>query len=169
MALLQLKLETLNSKAFAPFGDVIEVSDDNTIIAINYGLTERHHDLANVDVGEAGKPLISLFRSQPVSLPFQIKVMERHPLGSQAFMGLSGNPYLVVVAPRGDFDAGALRAFVAQAQQGVNYHPGTWHHYCLGLNTTNDFLVVDRGGDGPNCDEETIPQELIITVDYQAP
>jgi ureidoglycolate lyase len=166
MALMQLKLEALDREAFAAFGEVIEISCDNTIIPINYGLTERHHDLAQVDVGEDGKALISLFRTRPVSLPFQVKVMERHPLGSQAFMALTGNPYLVVVAPPGKFDAGALRAFIAQAHQGVNYRAGTWHHYCLGLYDNNDFLVVDRGGDGPNCDEVTIPEDLIITIDF---
>ena len=167
MSVLQLKLETLDREAFAAFGDVIEISAENTIIPINYGLTERHHDLANVDVGEDGKALISLFRTQPVSLPFQVKVMERHPQGSQAFMALSGNPYLVVVAPAGEFDVESQRAFIAQAHQGVNYARGTWHHYCLGLHASNDFLVVDRGGEGPNCDEVTIPEDLTITVSYQ--
>ncbi len=166
MADIQLKLEPLSREAFAPFGDVIEISEDNTVIPINYGLTERHHDLANVDVGEDGKAIISLFRTQAASLPFQVKVMERHPLGSQAFMVLTGNPYLVVVATAGEFDPWALRAFIAQANQGVNYHKGTWHHYCLGLNIGNDFLVVDRGGEAPNCDEVNIPEDLIITVNH---
>ena len=79
--------------------------------------------------------------------------MERHPLGSQAFMPLSGHPYVVVVAPAGDFNASLLRAFLASPQQGVNYARGTWHHYCLGLSAVNDFLVLDRGGEGDNCDE----------------
>ncbi len=164
---INLKLEPLSPEAFAPFGDVIEISADNNIIPINYGLTERHHDLAKVDVGDdGGKAIISLFRTKAATLPVQVKVMERHPLGSQAFMVLTGNPYLVVVAPAGEFEPTALRAFIAQAHQGVNYHKGTWHHYCLGLNVGNDFLVVDRGGEGANCDEVNIPENLTITVNH---
>lgn len=167
MAVIELKLEPLSREAFALYGDVIEVSGDNKVIPINYGLTERHHDLANIDVADdGGKAIISLFRTQPITMPFQVKVMERHPLGSQAFMPLSGNPYVLVVAPAGEFDPAELRAFTAQPQQGVNYHKGTWHHYCLGLNTQNDFLVVDRGGEGPNCDEVTIDGDMTITVNY---
>ena len=168
MTAIELKLEPLTREAFAPYGDVLEVCEGNRVIPINYGLTERHHDLATVDVSDGGgKAIISLFRAQAVSLPFQVKVMERHPLGSQAFMVLNGNPYLVLVAPPGEFDPTALRAFFALPHQGVNYHKGTWHHYCLALNTGNDFIVVDRGGKGANCDEVTIPEEFTIMVKHQ--
>lgn len=161
----ELKLEPLSAEAFAPYGDVIEVSARNHVIPINYGMTARHHDLAQVDVGDdGGSAIISIFRTEPIQLPFAIKLMERHPKGSQTFMPLSGNPYVIVVAPAGELDPGALRAFIAQRDQGVNYHKGTWHHYCLGLNCSNDFLVVDRGGDGDNCDEVKLPDGLEIHV-----
>ena len=167
MARIELKLEPLTPEAFAPFGDVMEVSDTNQIIPINYGKTERHHKLAKVDVSDGnGEAIISIFHSDPVQLPFQIEVMERHPLGSQAFMPLTGNPYVVVVAKAGELDPKKLHAFIAQSHQGVNYHKGTWHHYCLGLNVSNDFLVVDRGGKGSNCDEVELPKELEIYVDH---
>ena len=167
MARIDLKLEPLTAQAFAPYGDVMEVREDNKIIPINYGKTERHHDLARVDVAdEDGAAIISLFRSVPTQLPFQVKIMERHPLGSQAFMPLSGNPYLVLVAPAGELEPSQIRAFFVQTSQGVNYHKGTWHHYCLGLNISNDFLVVDRGGEGANCDEIELPEELEIYVNH---
>ncbi len=167
MARVELEPEPLTRELFAPYGDVIEVSDSNERITINYGLTERHHKLAVPDVTEGnGWPMISIFRSQPIQLPFKIQVMERHPLGSQAFMPLSGNRYLVVVAPAGDLDVAMLRAFVAEPNQGVNYHKGTWHHYCLSLRERSDFLVVDRGGEEQNCDELTLDDDhgvIIIT------
>ena len=167
MSRTELKLEPLTRTVFAPYGDVIEVGESNEIIPINYGMTERHHDLAGVDVeDEGGRAVISIFRTRPIELPFPIKVMERHPLGSQAFMPLTGESYVVVVAPPGDFDPTQLRAFIASASQGVNYHKGTWHHYCLGLNSSSDFLVIDRGGEGHNCDEVQIPTELEIVVDH---
>jgi len=167
MPRIDLKLEPLTAEAFAHYGDVMDVSESNKIIPINYGKTERHHDLATVDVGdEHGKAIISLFRSEPAQLPIRVKIMERHPLGSQAFMPLSGNPYVVIVAEAGELDTNHLRAFFARADQGVNYHKGTWHHYCLGLNIRNDFLVIDRGGEGHNCDEIEIPEELEIYVNH---
>jgi ureidoglycolate lyase len=62
------------------------------------------------------------------------------------------NPYLIVVSPAGEFDINNIEVFIANANQGVNYHKGTWHHFCLALNSESDFLVVDRGGAGDNCD-----------------
>lgn len=165
MKLVDLTVEPLTAQAFAPFGDVIEVRADNRVIPINYGLTQRHHDLANLDVAEGGgKAIVSIFRTQPVSLPFQVKIMERHPLGSQTFVMLTRNPFLVVVAPAGEFNSAQLRAFRAAPGQGVNYHKGVWHHYCLGLNEQNDFLVVDREGSGDNCDEVAVSEDLTITL-----
>lgn len=165
MPSLELVPQLLTPEAFAPFGDVIEVGSHNRVIPINYGLTERHHDLAGVDVADGGgTAIVSIFRTQPVTLPFEVKIMERHPLGSQAFVMMTGNPFLVLVAPAGEFDPSALRAFRAQPGQGVNYHKGVWHHYCLGLNAVNDFLVVDREGEGDNCDEIALPDDLTLTL-----
>ncbi|TDA86513.1 ureidoglycolate lyase, partial [Halomonas marinisediminis] len=90
-----------------------------------------------------GAPIISLFRSTPLAQPISLRIMERHPLGSQAFYPLSPRPYLVVVAPPGDFDADKVKAFLAQPGQGVNYHKGVWHHFCLALEDVSDFLVID--------------------------
>jgi ureidoglycolate lyase len=79
--------------------------------------------------------------------------MERHPLGSQAFVPLGEVRYAVVVAPAGELDPTQLRAFWVNAGQGVNYAKGVWHHPLLAFDRVSDFLVVDRGGQQPNCDE----------------
>ena len=148
-----LQMERLTRAAFAPFGDVIEL-DGARHFPINGGTTERYHDLATVDVGEqGGRPLISLFRGQPRTLPIGIAMMERHPLGSQAFLPLAQTSYLVVVAPAGEFDPVQMRAFWTEGWQGVNYAKGIWHHPLLALERVSDFVVVDRGGDARNCDE----------------
>ena len=160
-----LKLQALTAKAFAPYGDVIELREDNQILKINYGKTQRHHGLAKVDVDDAkGFALINLFESQHITLPFRIEVMERHPLGSQAFIPLSGNPYVVVVGKAGEFCVDELQAFLAGPGQGVNYHKGTWHHYCLPLDENSVFAVVDRGGDGDNCDEINIADDYRLVI-----
>lgn len=148
-----LQVERLTRAAFAPFGDVIEL-DGARHFAINGGTTERYHDLANVDVTErGGRALINLFRAQPRALPVDITMMERHPLGSQAFVPLVQGRYLVVVAPPGQFDPARMRAFWTDTWQGVNYAKGVWHHPLLALDRASDFVVIDRGGEGNNCDE----------------
>jgi ureidoglycolate lyase len=164
---MNIQLQPLTADAFKPYGDVIDVSANNQIIPINYGLTHRHHNLANIDVtDQGGKAIVNIFRSQPIALPFQVRIMERHPLGSQAFMPLGGKPYVVVVAPAGEFNSGALQAFLASPEQGVNYHKGTWHHYCLVLESESDFLVIDRGGEGSNCDEVTLDDNAVVYIDH---
>ena len=157
--------QPLTKDAFAAYGDVIEANNESQHFAINYGCTERYHDLAQIDVNQqGGKALVSIFRSRPKQQPIKIELMERHPLSSQAFMPLSNNPYLVVVAPAGEFNQKAIIAFIAQHDQGVNYHAGTWHHFSLALNEQSDFLVIDRGGKGDNCDEVNLEHPIHIVL-----
>lgn len=160
---LKLSVEVLTREAFAPFGDVIEATDAVHHYSINGGNTERYHDLARLDPGPEGRVIVSIFRGQPRALPFEVRMMERHPLGSQAFMPLSGRPYLVVVSaadetPRAD----TLRVFLASGNQGVNYARGVWHHPLLTLEAVSDFLVIDRQGEGPNCDEVSLARSGVI-------
>jgi ureidoglycolate lyase len=151
---LALDVQPLTREAFAPFGEVIEASDDARHFTINAGNTERYHDLANIDPGPDGRVIVSLFRGQPRPLPFTVSMMERHPLASQAFIPMSGKPYLVVVAPAGNPPAAEdLKVFLARGDQGVNYATGVWHHPLLALEMVSDFIVVDRSGPGHNCDE----------------
>jgi ureidoglycolate lyase len=159
-----LTLELLTREAFAPFGDVIEL-DGARHFPINGGTTERFHDLARVDVGSdgGGRPLINVFRGQPRVQPVEISMMERHPLGSQAFLPLGGVKYLIVVAPAGEFDPAGLRAFHTRGWQGVNYARGVWHHPLIVLEREGDFIVVDRGGSEPNCDEIDLPERYVLS------
>lgn len=160
-----LHVEPLTAAAFAPFGDVMEASGHAPAMPINYGNTLRFHDLATLDLAaEGGRAGLSIFRSKPVPLPFTLEVMEYHPKSSQAFMPLSGRPYLVIVAPKGRFDAGKLCGFHAQAHQGVNYHAGTWHHFSLALEAESDFLVVDRIATDDNCVEHRLTDAEKVTL-----
>lgn len=153
----------LTSEAFCVFGDVIEASANANDFSINDGFTQRYHDLAKVDVNDnQGHAIISIFRSTPLAQPIAIKMMERHPYGSQAFIPMGEAPYLVVVAPAGKFNINSIEVFIANSNQGVNYHKGTWHHFCLALVSESDFLVVDRDGEGGNCDVLELDGSLII-------
>lgn len=159
----KLRVEALTKQAFAPFGDVIELEGAKQI-PINLGTTIRFHDLAKIDIAdESGRPLVNLFRGEPRSLPFEVKMLERHPLGSQAFVPLNDKPYLVVVAPAGELDESKIRAFVTSGWQGVNYAKGVWHHPLLALGEVTDFIVVDRGGDGLNLNEQDLKESLRLT------
>ena len=160
---LTLEIKPLTREAFAPFGEVVEASDAVRHFTINAGNTERYHDLANIEPGPDGRVIVSIFRGQPRSLPFTVQMMERHPLASQAFVPMSGRPYLVVVAPAGaPPGVEDLKVFLARGDQGVNYATGVWHHPLLALEGVCDLLVVDRSGPGHNCDEVQLDRHGVI-------
>jgi ureidoglycolate lyase len=149
-----LELMPLTHEAFVSFGDVIEY-EGRDFFHINDKMVERYHDLARVDTQESGgRTLISWLRANPNTFPSTVKFVERHQLSSQAFIPLDTNPFVVVVAPRGDtVKVSDLRAFVTNGRQGVNYHRGVWHHVLLVPRRAMQFIVVDRGGPERNCDE----------------
>ncbi len=143
---ITLPVAPLHADTFGLFGDVIEAGAKARQYAINQGFATRFHDLARVDVGD-GKVLLNVFRALPRSLPMQLQVMERHPLGSQAFVAMAELPFLVVVAPPApELVLTDIRCFRAEAGQGVNYAKGVWHHPLVAIGRDCDFLVIDRGG-----------------------
>ena len=147
-------IEALTAEAFADFGDVIEAHESDGF-GINQGYTWRHHKLATVKTDQPkDDAIISIFSSKSRPAPIAITMMERHPLGSQAFMPLTATPFLVVVAKAGPEPKLAdIRAFVSNGKQGVNYSTGVWHHPLLILAPEQNFLVVDRAGKGNNLNE----------------
>ena len=160
-----IQLKPLTREYFASFGDVIDICDSNHIISINDGLANRHHDLATVDVSDHnGQAIISIIDTNRTLLPLRVSVMECHPIGSQAFMPIGDSPYIVLVAPAGEFDADQLQGFLAQSNQGINYAKGTWHHACISHIQPNQFLVVDRGGKGENCNFVALPKTSNIVI-----
>ena len=157
MSAVPLDVRPLTRALFAPFGDVIETEGAERRL-INGGTTERFHDLAKVVAeGEDARVLVSIFRGQPFALPVDIRMLERHPFGSQAFVPLDRRPFLVVVAPDEDGRPGIPLAFLARSDQGVNYGPNVWHHPLVALEAASEFLVVDRGGPGNNLEEYFLP------------
>ena len=146
-----MKIEPLTKAGFSPFGEVIEI-DGAQHFPINQGFAERFNDLALVDVGDVN---ISIVVANPRPRPIAIRLMERHPLGSQIFYPLQDRPWLVVVC--GDpKDRTSFRAFSATGRQGINYARNAWHHPLLVLDADSRFLVVDRKGPGANLEEVPI-------------
>lgn len=148
-----IAIEPLTPEAFAPFGQVIQIEGANHY-PINAGMTQRYHDLARIELGGVhARPLISILRGQPYQLPLSLKLMERHPLGSQAFYPLTALPFLVSVALDENGMPAQLRCFITAPRQGINLAMNTWHGVLTPLQQECDFLVVDRGGDGNNLEE----------------
>jgi len=157
-----IAIDPLTTEAFGPFGDVIERRGDPSF-PINDGMCDRYHDLAKLDfAGADARPIISIGHGRPYALPLTLSMVERHPLGSQAFIPLTDRPFLVVVAPDIGGVPGTPLAFLSNGRQGVNYHRNTWHGVLTPLDVEGDFLIVDRGGSGENLEEYFFKEPFLI-------
>ncbi len=163
--------QTLTAEAFSQFGEVIDLDVNDfalneglQVMDINEGLTKRYHALSTVDTSdEGGRPIISIFHTQPISLPHQIIEMERHPIGSQAFIPLGNQPYYVLCAPTSDtVNVSDLQLFITNGRQGVNLAKNTWHHYQLVLGKAASYLVIDRQGKGSNLEVVEVQGEAWV-------
>lgn len=155
--------QTIIAEAFAPFGDLLETSGDPEKW-INRGKCGRFHDRANLDFtdGQAG---ISLFKSELASLPLTLEMLERHPLGSQAFIPMSYDAFLVVVAQDTGKGPGKPRAFLTEPGQAINFHRNTWHGVLTPIAGSGLFAVVDRIGAGENLEEHWFETPYRVVAD----
>ncbi|MEM9148047.1 MAG: ureidoglycolate lyase [Pseudomonadota bacterium] len=157
-----LLAEPLTAAAFKPFGEVIALGSVPPL-SINEGRCRRYTDLAHLDVAE-GRVGLSLFQAEIRGVPLPVGLLERHPLGSQAFLPLGGSECLVVVAPDIGGRPGDPVAFHARADQGVNYARGTWHGVLAPISGSGLFAVVDRIGAGANLEEVRLNPGLRISL-----
>lgn len=157
---LDIHAEPLTPEAFAPFGDVLEAEGAPDRI-INQGLCGRFHDRARLDFG-GGRAGISVFRAEPRQLPYRLDLVERHPLGSQAFLPMSLDPFLVIVAEGQEPTPGRIRAFLTRPGQGVNLLRNCWHGVLTPLHAPGLFAVVDRIGEGQNLEEHWLPEPRTV-------
>lgn len=162
---MRLDARPLTRAAFAPFGDVLDAEGWDGHYPINAGKCERYHALAQADAaGQDGRIILSIFKATPYAFPLVLTMMERHPLGSQAFMPLSPRPFLVVVAHDDGGRPAQPHAFLTGAGQGVNYPRNLWHGVLTPIGDPQDFLVVDRTGEGSNLEEFHFeaPYEIVL-------
>ena len=151
----------LTAEAFAPFGDVLDCAGAPDKI-INAGLCGRFHDRAQLDFGADGRAGISLFNAEPRALPYELPLLERHPEGSQAFVPMHRNEWLVIVAEGSDPVPGEVHAFLVPPGVAVNFHRGTWHGVLTPLSAPGLFAVIDRIGETANLDEYPLPEPVRI-------
>ena len=152
----------ITKENFSKFGDMITTNDIKPL-EINNGYAKRFDGIANVDTSkDNGETIISIFSALKRSFPMKIDMMEKHPLGSQAFVPMKETTFLVFVAPKGNKpDLNKIEAFIVPPGIGVNYNPGTWHFPLISTENMN-FLVIDRKGSGDNLVIENLDKEEIV-------
>ena len=151
-----IQIQPLTQESFSAFGDVIE-KENHDFFAINQGLTQRYHALSVAQIsGDNTAVGMSIFHNScATEIPFKIDMLERHPHGSQSFIPLQQQKFIIIVALPLDQtqpNEQKIYAFLSNGKQGVTYHQGVWHHPLITLEAESDFLVVDRIGGGQNCD-----------------
>lgn len=151
-----VQIQPLTQENFSAFGDVIE-KENHDFFSINQGLTQRYHALSVAQItGDHVALGMSIFHNLcATQIPFKIDMLERHPHGSQSFIPLQQQKFIIIVALPLDQkqpNEQQIYAFLSNGKQGVTYHQGVWHHPLISLEAKSDFLVVDRIGGGQNCD-----------------
>ena len=152
----------ISKSNFSAYGDLISTDDINPM-DINAGYAKRFDDLANVDTSiDGGKTVVSIFSALKRTFPMKIGMMEKHPLGSQAFMPMKETTFLSFVAPTGESpEISKIQSFIIPPKTGINYKPGIWHFPLISTEDT-DFLVVDRKGSGKNIIIHKFEKEKIV-------
>ena len=160
-----IKPVSITKDNFSQFGDVISTKDIKPI-EINNGYAKRYDKIANLNTSkDNGETTVSIFSALKRNFPMKIDMMEKHPLGSQAFIPMKETTFLAFVAPNGDKpDLNKIEAFIIPPGIGVNYKPGTWHFPLISTEDMN-FLVVDRKGPGDNLVIKNLDKEN-ITLKY---
>ena len=152
----------ISKSNFSAYGDLISTDDINPM-DINAGYAKRFDDLANVDTSiDGGKTIVSIFSALKRTFPMKIDMMEKHPLGSQAFIPMKETTFLSFVAPTGESpEISKIQSFIIPPKTGINYKPGIWHFPLISTEDT-DFLVIDRKGGGKNLIIHKFEKENIV-------
>ena len=157
-----IKPVKISRSNFSSYGDLISTDDINPM-NINEGYAKRFDNLANLDTSkDSGKTIVSIFSALKRTFPMKIHMMEKHPLGTQAFIPMKETTFLAFVAPSGESpEIDKIQSFVIPPKKGINYKPGIWHFPLISTEDTN-FLVIDRKGDGNNLIIHNFEKEKII-------
>ena len=152
----------INRSNFSAYGDLISTADIKPM-DINAGYAQRFDDLADLNTSKnGGKTIVNIFSALKRTFPMTIDMMEKHPLGSQAFIPMKETTFLCFVAPSGKSpDINKIQSFIIPPNTGINYKPGIWHFPLISTENTN-FLVIDRKGEGENLIIHKFEKEKII-------
>ena len=159
---IEITPKLITRENFIKFGDMI-ATKDLISIEINNGYAKRYDDIANLNTSkENGKTTISIFSALKRTFPMKIDMMEKHPLGSQAFIPMNETTFLSFVAPPGESpEINKIQSFIIPPKTGINYKPGIWHFPLISTEDT-DFLVIDRKGNGENLVIHKFDKEKVV-------
>ena len=165
MTNLIIKPKPITKENFNKFGDMITTANIKPL-EINNGYAKRYDGIAKLDTKkDNGESTICIFSALKRTFPMKVDMMEKHPLGSQAFIPMKETIFLSFVAPEGDKpNLTEVEAFIIPKGIGVNYNPGVWHFPLISTENMN-FLVVDRKGEGDNLIIHDLQKEN-ITIDF---
>ena len=157
-----IKPVKISRSNFSSYGDLISTDDINPM-NINDGYAKRFDNLANLDTSkDSGKTIVSIFSALKRTFPMKIHMMEKHPLGTQAFIPMKETTFLAFVAPSGESpEIDKIQSFIIPPKMGINYKPGIWHFPLISTENIN-FLVIDRKGSGDNLIIHKFEKEKII-------
>lgn len=148
----------LTPDAFAPFGQVLRPPEGAGRVYFDDGLA---------NLRPQARASISMARVvEPVALPFEAKLLERHEFSSQSFVPLSVSRWLIMVAPHapeGGPDLSRIEAFIAGPDEGITFGENVWHHPLTVLDGPGTF-ALSMWLDGTRGDEEFFHFPAPITI-----
>lgn len=166
--ILHVQAQLLTAEAFAPWGDVVSAGLQAGKSA-NQGTAVRFDWAAALESTRPGaRPNLAVFRSTPKQLPFEVRLLERHPCSTQAFLPLICTRYLICTAPTladGSPDVANLAAFLCGPGQGINYRRNVWHHPIIALDAPAEFAMLAWEDGGPaDCVEHALPVPIRVVL-----
>ena len=161
---IKIRPKKVSKKNFQKFGQIIDASKKK-YFRINNGFAKRYDNLGKIDTSKKkGTTIVSIFSAKKRRFPMKIDIMEKHPLGSQAFVPMKDTSFLVFVAPKGNKpNLKKIESFRIPKQTGINLNPGIWHFPLISIKNMN-FLVIDRKGKGKNLIIHKFKKEKIYLL-----
>jgi ureidoglycolate lyase len=140
-----LELIRATPESVAPYGTLIDVPVKTSALPIAFyeGTVRVYKPALFVSDEDTEITLASVDRRD-----MQVVWLERHFKHTQAFVPLSGRPFIMVMSPatKGFLpDPAAAQALLFDGSAGVSLHIGTWHEFPFALQDDTRLIVVLRG------------------------
>jgi ureidoglycolate lyase len=158
-----LACQPLTPHAFSPYGEVLNLFAP-AHQTINQGTSGRLNLPDGLDLaGDQGQAVLAVFHALAQNPEGPCHMLERHQLGSQTFVPLTGARCRLLVALGHDQpDLRTLRCFEVTGQQGFTLRKGTWHHPLMALDS-GAFLVLERQGSTEDCEIHSLPVSVRLS------
>jgi ureidoglycolate lyase len=158
-----LTCQPLTPQAFSPYGEVLNLFAPAQQ-TINQGTSGRLDLPGGLDLaGDQGQAVLAVFHALAQNPEGPCHMLERHQVGSQTFVPLTGARCRLLVALGHDQpDLRTLKCFEVTGQQGFTLHKGTWHHPLMALDS-GAFLVLERQGPTEDCEIHPLPLSVRLS------